>query len=73
MEQKPNIILFFVDDLGWTDLGCYGSDLYDTPNIDQLASEGVKFTMYRLLPIKSSYYDREVSCETALNRLDSGA
>ena len=43
-KQKPNIILFFVDDLGWTDLGCYGSDLYETPNIDKLASEGVKFT-----------------------------
>lgn len=43
-DQKPNIILFFVDDLGWTDLGCYGSDLYETPHIDRLASEGVKFT-----------------------------
>ena len=43
-NEKPNIILFFVDDLGWTDLGCYGSDLYETPNIDQLASEGVRFT-----------------------------
>ncbi len=42
--QKPNIILFFIDDLGWTDLGCYGSDLYETPNIDKLASEGVRFT-----------------------------
>ena len=43
-EQKPNIILFYVDDLGWTDLGCYGSDLYETPNIDKLAHEGIKFT-----------------------------
>lgn len=43
-EQKPNIILFFIDDLGWTDLSCYGSDLYETPHIDKLASEGVKFT-----------------------------
>jgi arylsulfatase A-like enzyme len=42
--QKPNIILFYVDDLGWTDLGCYGSDLYETPNIDKLAHEGIKFT-----------------------------
>ena len=44
IKQKPNIVFFFVDDLGWTDLGCYGSDLYETPNIDKLASEGVKFT-----------------------------
>ncbi|MCG8310812.1 MAG: sulfatase [Cytophagales bacterium] len=42
--KKTNIILFFIDDLGWTDLGCYGSDLYETPNIDKLASEGVRFT-----------------------------
>lgn len=42
--QKPNIILFYIDDLGWTDLGCYGSDLYETPAIDKLAAEGVKFT-----------------------------
>jgi len=42
--QQPNIILFFIDDMGWTDLGCYGSDLYETPHIDKLASEGVKFT-----------------------------
>ncbi len=41
---SPNIIIFLVDDLGWTDLGCYGSDLYETPNIDQLAARGVKFT-----------------------------
>ena len=43
-QSQPNIILFLVDDLGRTDLGCYGSDLYETPNIDKLASEGVKFT-----------------------------
>ena len=43
-SEKPNIILFFVDDLGWTDLGCYGSDLYETPHIDKLAKEGMKFT-----------------------------
>lgn len=42
--QPENIIVFLVDDLGWTDLGSYGSDLYETPNIDRLAREGVKFT-----------------------------
>jgi len=42
--QKPNVILFLVDDLGWTDLACYGSDFYETPNIDRLAGEGVRFT-----------------------------
>lgn len=43
-QPQPNIILFFIDDMGWTDLGCYGSELYETPNIDKLAEEGVKFT-----------------------------
>ena len=41
---KPNIVFFLVDDLGWTDLACYGSDFYQTPNIDRLAAEGVRFT-----------------------------
>lgn len=42
--QKPNVILFVVDDLGWRDLGCQGSEYYRTPNIDRLAAEGVRFT-----------------------------
>jgi len=40
----PNIIVFLVDDLGWADLNCYGSDLHETPNIDKLARMGVRFT-----------------------------
>ena len=42
-KKQPNIIFFLVDDLGWTDVGCYGSSFYETPAIDQLAKEGVKF------------------------------
>ena len=40
----PNIVLFYADDLGYTDLGCQGSDFYETPNIDRLAREGMTFT-----------------------------
>jgi arylsulfatase A-like enzyme len=40
----PNIVFFLVDDLGWTDVGCFGSAFYETPHIDRLASEGVRFT-----------------------------
>ena len=40
----PNFLILLVDDLGWTDLGCYGSDFHSTPNIDRLAADGVRFT-----------------------------
>jgi arylsulfatase A-like enzyme len=40
----PNIIVFLVDDMGWMDTGCYGSTSYETPNIDQLAHGGLRFT-----------------------------
>ena len=43
-ERPVNVVFFLVDDLGWTDLGCYNSDFYRTPNIDKLAAEGMKFT-----------------------------
>jgi arylsulfatase A len=43
-ENRPNVVLILADDLGWTDLGCYGSDLYETPHIDQLARDGMRFT-----------------------------
>lgn len=42
--EKPNIIIVLVDDLGWTDLASYGSELFETPNLDRLAGEGVRFT-----------------------------
>ena len=41
IESKPNIVFILADDLGWTDLGVMGSDYYETPNIDRLASEGM--------------------------------
>ena len=41
---KPNIVFFLVDDLGWSDIGCFGSSFYETPNVDALAQEGVRFT-----------------------------
>ncbi len=43
-EKKPNIIFLLADDLGWTGLRCFGSDFYETPNLDQLAQTGMKFT-----------------------------
>src|SRR6185503_6910422 len=42
--KPPNIVLILADDFGWTDLAGYGSKLYETPNIDRLARDGVKFS-----------------------------
>ena len=41
---RPNFVLILADDLGYGDLGCYGSELNQTPNLDRLASEGIRFT-----------------------------
>jgi arylsulfatase A len=43
-SDKPNIIVIFVDDMGYSDIGCYGSKNNRTPNLDQMAAEGMKFT-----------------------------
>ncbi len=44
-EDTPlNVVFFLIDDLGWTDVGCYGSTFYDTPNVDRLARTGMRFT-----------------------------
>ena len=42
--QKPNFVVVLVDDLGWADLGCYGSVFHETPRLDTMAKEGMKFT-----------------------------
>ena len=42
--SKPNIVFVLTDDLGWTDLSCQGSTFYETPNIDRLATQGMRFT-----------------------------
>lgn len=52
--NKPNFIFILIDDLGWRDLGCYGSSFYETPNIDRLASQSVRFTdAYASCPVCS--------------------
>lgn len=52
--KPPNVVFLLVDDLGWNDLGCYGSAFYETPHIDQLAKEGMRFTdAYASCPVCS--------------------
>src|SRR3954465_9202817 len=42
---RPNVLLILADDLGWSDIGCYGSEI-NTPNLDALARDGVRFTQF---------------------------
>ena len=63
-EQKPNVVIFFIDDLGWADIGANGSTFHETPHIDRLAKEGVNF--------KDSYSANPV-CSPTRAALMSGA
>jgi arylsulfatase A-like enzyme len=53
-QQKPNILFILIDDMGWRDIGCNGSTFYETPNIDSIAEEGMRFTdAYAACPVCS--------------------
>jgi arylsulfatase A-like enzyme len=55
-DRKPNIVFILADDLGWAELGCYGSRLNETPNLDRLAGQGMRFTdAYAAAPVCSPY------------------
>ena len=55
-QNKPNIIFILADDLGWAELGCYGNTFNETPNLDKLAGQGMKFTnAYASAPVCSPY------------------
>ncbi len=54
-DRQPNIVFILVDDLGWSDAGCYGHGYHRTPHIDQLARQGLRFTQgYAPAPICSA-------------------
>jgi len=50
-RSNPNILLIMADDLGWSDLGCYGNEFIDTPHSDRLAMEGMRFTQAYAMPV----------------------
>src|SRR5205823_12763994 len=54
MQRPPNIVFILADDLGWTELGCCGNHFNETPNLDRLANEGMRFTQaYAAAPVCS--------------------
>lgn len=62
-SQPPNIIIFIADDVSWDDFGCYGNPIVQTPNIDYLAAEGMKFT---------NFYLTASSCSPSRNSIMTG-
>src|SRR5688572_31294885 len=71
---RPNVIVILVDDLGWSDFGCYGSEI-PTPNIDALAAGGVRFTQFyntaRCSPTRASLMTGLYPHQAGLGHLDS--
>jgi arylsulfatase A len=63
VDPKPNIIFIMVDDMGYHDLGCYGSKMILTPNIDQICAQGIKFT---------NFYSGAPNCAPARSTLMTG-
>jgi arylsulfatase len=50
-ETRPNFVLIFTDDQGFHDLGCYGSTIVKTPNLDRMAAEGLRLTSFYAQPV----------------------
>jgi arylsulfatase A-like enzyme len=75
-ERKPNIILILADDLGKHDLGNTGSTFYETPNIDELAKQGTKFSQFTVnqncAPTRASLMSGQYSTRTGIYTVGSG-
>ena len=52
--EKPNFVLIFIDDMGYGDIGPYGSKNNPTPHLDQMAAEGMKLTSFYAAPVCSA-------------------
>ena len=50
-SDLPNIIIIFTDDQGYGDVGCYGADGFETPNLDQMAKDGIRFTDFYVFTV----------------------
>ena len=47
-QEKPNVIIIFCDDMGYADIGPFGGEGYETPNLDRMAEEGMRFTDFHV-------------------------
>ncbi len=67
---QPNIVFILADDLGYTDLGCFGSGYYETPNIDKLAGQGAKLTCHHhcqnCTPTRAALMSGQVGARTGV-------
>jgi len=78
-DRPPNFIIILADDLGYQDLGCFGSPLIKTPNLDRMAAEGAKFTSFYAAPsctpsragLLTGCYPMRVSLPRVLNPRDT--
>ena len=76
LERRPNIVFILIDDLGWADVGCFGSKYYETPNIDRLAGRGDAVHrrlcgLRRVFAHAGQHHDGQVSGPVAPDGLDS--
>jgi arylsulfatase A-like enzyme len=73
-SMRPNVVVFLVDDMGWADIGCYGSEI-PTPNIDALAKSGVRFTQFyntaRCSPTRASLMTGLYPHQAGMGHLDN--
>jgi len=75
--ERPNILFILIDDMGWKDIGCAGSTYYDTPHIDQLASEAMRFlNAYSAAPVctpsRGAIFSGKYPARTQLTTVFSG-
>src|SRR5882724_3525165 len=61
--DRPNIVIIYIDDMGYADIGPFGAKGYTTPNLDRMASEGMKFT---------SFYSAQAVCSASRTALMTG-
>lgn len=73
-DRPPNIVFILADDLGWNGLSCYGTEVVETPHLDQLASEGMRFTnayaLSQCLPTRAAFFSGQYGARTGLTSVE---